>query len=103
MKRVWISSLVDATSWKTSRKLRTETDWYASQRFFSTALLPSGGGDGGGRSDITFAPITSTTSTEWCATRARPDSEMMSGWGTWLPSQISCTIHVTSLAYSWSE
>ncbi len=45
----------------------------------------------------------STTSIEWWATTARPDSVTMVGCGTPPASQISCRENTMSFAYSWVD
>ena len=54
-------------------------------------------------SRISLVPSTLKMSAEWCATKARPDSVTMSGWGTPLAVQASLISETMSRAYSASE
>ena len=52
---------------------------------------------------FSIAPKASTTSTEWCATIARPLSQTMVGCATFSESQTSMMFQTMSRAYSASE
>ena len=78
-------------------------DASTSARFRTTLWSISVTGGGDWLDSTSETPSTSNTSTEWCATIARPASVMMSGCGTLAASHASWITATTSLAYSWVE
>ena len=94
------SSRYSRASWYASRTFLLEMSRQVSKRLRTTREALSGSTSGALPTSNSPIPKASTTSTEWWATTARPDSVTMVGCATPAASQISCRLNTRSLAYS---
>ena len=94
-----VRSLAKIASWNASSSRSTvrPSRFSAISRSSGCGSSPSVGGTG---STWLSTSITLTSSSEWCAVSARPDSEMRCGIGSSCSRQAVPMVYTTSLAYS---